>query len=76
MRGQISAPPRLGIKLNEEFIKGMGKQDDKFLIILDIDRILTTEEMDVMQQTGPGSVEYESSSAHAEPESIEAIAAM
>jgi purine-binding chemotaxis protein CheW len=52
--GQISPPPKLGIKINNEFIKGMGKQEEKFLIILDIDKVLTADELDVVQRTGEG----------------------
>lgn len=48
---QISPPPKLGTKLNTEFIKGMGKQDDKFLIILNIDRVLSSDEMAVVRDT-------------------------
>lgn len=36
---QIVAPPRIGTKLNTEFIRGMGKLHDGFVIILDIDRV-------------------------------------
>lgn len=40
----IEAVPRMGTNLNTEFIKGMGRQaEDKFLIILDIDRVLASE---------------------------------
>jgi purine-binding chemotaxis protein CheW len=49
--GQISPPPKLGVKIDNEFIRGMGKQDDKFLMILDIDRVLTASELDVVQKT-------------------------
>ena len=50
---QISPPPKIGIKLNTEFIRGMGKQDEeKFLIILDIDRVLSSNELALMQTTG------------------------
>ena len=42
---QIEPPPRLGSKLNTEFIKGMGNLDDQFIIILDIDRVFTVEEL-------------------------------
>ena len=48
---QISPPPKLGIKIDSEFIRGMGKRDDKFLIILDIDKVLTANELDVVQRT-------------------------
>ncbi len=43
--GQIAPPPKLGTKLKTEFIKGMGKQGERFLIILDIDKILSDEEI-------------------------------
>jgi purine-binding chemotaxis protein CheW len=50
---QISPPPRLGTRLNTDFMRGMGKQqDDKFLIILDIDRVLSADELAVVQATG------------------------
>ncbi len=41
----ISAPPRIGTKLRTEFIRGMGKRDDKFIIILDIDKVFSTDEL-------------------------------
>ncbi len=49
----ISPPPKLGIKVNNAFIRGMGKQEDKFLIILDIDKVLTNEELDLVQKANP-----------------------
>ena len=39
----IAPPPRMGINISTDFIMGMAKEDDKFLIILDIDKVLTTE---------------------------------
>lgn len=41
---RIEPPPKIGIKLNTEFVLGMGKRDTGFVIILNIDRILTDEE--------------------------------
>jgi purine-binding chemotaxis protein CheW len=42
--GQIQPPPRLGTRLDVDFIKGMGHRgDDTFLVILDIDRVLSDE---------------------------------
>ncbi len=41
---QIEPPPRIGMKLNIDFISGMGKLDDEFVIILDTDRIFSFEE--------------------------------
>jgi len=42
---QIEPAPKIGIKLNMEYIKGMGKRDDKFIIILDINKVFTVEEL-------------------------------
>lgn len=44
-RSQIEPPPRLGTKLNTEFIKGMGKRDENFIIILDIDKVLSNQDI-------------------------------
>jgi purine-binding chemotaxis protein CheW len=40
----IESVPKMGTNLNTEFIKGMGRQtEEKFLIILDIDKVLASE---------------------------------
>jgi purine-binding chemotaxis protein CheW len=43
--GQIEPAPKIGTRLNTDFIKGMGRQDDEFLIILDIDKVFSAEEI-------------------------------
>jgi len=48
---EISPPPKIGTKINTEFIQGMGKQDDRFLIILDIDKVLSGEELVTLKST-------------------------
>ena len=45
---QIEPPPRLGTRLKTEFIRGMGKINEQFLIILDIDRVFTADELAVI----------------------------
>jgi purine-binding chemotaxis protein CheW len=42
---QIEPPPRLGTKLNTEFIRGMGKLAEQFIIILDIDKVFACGEL-------------------------------
>ncbi|HCM27971.1 MAG TPA: chemotaxis protein CheW [Treponema sp.] len=42
---QIEPPPRFGTRLATEFILGMGKRDDKFIILLDIDKIFSSDEV-------------------------------
>jgi len=56
---QIEPPPRIGTKLNTEFIRGMGKHDDQFLIILDINRVFSEDEISLLQ-TGGSSPQTES----------------
>jgi purine-binding chemotaxis protein CheW len=46
----IENAPRFGTRLAAEFIKGVGKKDDSFIIILDIDRIFNAEEMTVLSR--------------------------
>jgi purine-binding chemotaxis protein CheW len=48
--GSIAPPPRIGTKLNTEFIKGMGRQNDRFIIILDIDKVFSVEELTAVKQ--------------------------
>jgi len=45
---QIEAAPEIGNQLKTEFIAGIGKRDDRFIIILKIDEILTAEELSVV----------------------------
>ncbi|KAF0217436.1 MAG: purine-binding chemotaxis protein [Geobacteraceae bacterium] len=49
---QIEPPPRIGTKLNTEFIRGMGKRDDQFIIILDIDKVFSSADLAIAQETG------------------------
>jgi len=46
---QIQPAPKIGTKLNTEFIKGMGKLDDVFIILLDIDRVFSADELASVQ---------------------------
>lgn len=43
---QIEPAPRIGTRLNTEFIKGMGKQNENFIIILDIDKIFSDADLE------------------------------
>jgi purine-binding chemotaxis protein CheW len=46
----IAPAPRIGTKLNAEFIRGMGKWGERFIIILDIDKVFS---FDDLLQVGP-----------------------
>jgi purine-binding chemotaxis protein CheW len=56
---QIEPPPKLGARLNTEFIKGMGKKNDDFIILLDIDRIFSTEEISLVRESEEAPLESE-----------------
>ena len=51
----IEPAPKIGTMLRTEFIKGMGKQNDRFTIILDIDRIFSAEELSQVQAASPAA---------------------
>jgi len=42
---QVEPPPRIGTTLKTEFILGMGKREEHFVIILDIDKAFSLEEI-------------------------------
>ncbi|MBI5562694.1 MAG: chemotaxis protein CheW [Deltaproteobacteria bacterium] len=58
---QIEPAPRIGTRLKTEFIKGMGRRDEHFIIILDIDRIFSSDELalvtDVKEATAADAAE-------------------
>ena len=45
---QIEPSPSLGAKIRTDFIKGMGKIEDNFIIILDVVQVLSAEEIALM----------------------------
>jgi len=52
---QIEPAPRIGTRLNTKFIKGMGKRDNHFIIILDIDKIFSSDELAMARDVGEES---------------------
>lgn len=47
---QVEPPPRIGTKLNTEFLKGMGKRQDQFIMLLDIDKLFSSGDLESMQK--------------------------
>ncbi len=60
-KGQIEDPPRIGSRWKTEFIRGIGKHNDEFIIILDIDRIFSTDELAAVETTSNEAVVEEDS---------------
>lgn len=47
----IEPPPRIGTRLSTEFIRGMGKREEEFIIILDIDKVFSAENLGAVRST-------------------------
>jgi purine-binding chemotaxis protein CheW len=46
---QIQPPPSIGSKYQSQFIYGMAKVDEKFIMLLDMDKVFSAEEISDMQ---------------------------
>jgi purine-binding chemotaxis protein CheW len=42
---QVAPPPRMGTRIETDCIRGIGRREEQFLVILDIDRVLTAGEV-------------------------------
>lgn len=43
--GSVEPPPPFGTNIKADFVKGMGKVGDRLLIVLDMDKVLSSEEL-------------------------------
>lgn len=51
-RDDIEPPPEFGARIRNDFIKGMGKIEGKFVIVLDMNRVLSVDEVAVVARLG------------------------
>ena len=51
---EIEPAPSFGAKIRADFIRGMGKVDGKFVIILNVDHVLSLDEMSSLAGIGAG----------------------
>ncbi|TWX72764.1 chemotaxis protein CheW [Colwellia sp. C1TZA3] len=49
--GQISPPPRIGNRIDTHFISGMGKRDEEFIVILDLPRVFSKNQLEDVLDT-------------------------
>ncbi len=49
--GDIEETPAFGAKLNTDYILGMAKMEGGVKILLDIDRVLSGEEIELLEKT-------------------------
>ena len=54
---EIEPPPSFGAKIRADFIAGMGKVSGKFVIILEIQRVLSVDEMAMLANVSQSSPE-------------------
>jgi len=47
----INPPPRIAMRWRTDFILGMGKRDEEFIIILDVNAIFSSEELIAVSET-------------------------
>ena len=59
---QIQPAPRMGTQIRTDFIKGMGRREAQFIMILDIDRVFSAEELSAVRgsETGKSLAEVHS----------------
>ena len=50
MPGQIETTPRLGSRIDTRFIQGIAKQNDDFVILLDIQAIFSMDELSLLAE--------------------------
>lgn len=48
---QIKPAPEFGVTLSSDFLSGLGSLDDRMLVLVDIDKLLTSEEMALVDST-------------------------
>ena len=46
----IETPPKLGIHIKTEYLKGMGKRGDEFVMILDLDKVISLSDFGAVAQ--------------------------
>jgi len=51
----IEPPPEMVAEINGVYLTGLGRLDDRLIIILDLSRVLTTEEVEDLERTGEES---------------------
>lgn len=54
---QVAPPPRIGKQIDSSAIRAMGKREDRFVMILDLDRVFTSQELKASADGCQGQVE-------------------
>lgn len=65
---RIDPPPRMGAAVRADFIRGIGKHGDRFLLVLDVDKVFSSEEIQDLSQLANDGVPASPEPAPAAPE--------
>jgi purine-binding chemotaxis protein CheW len=49
---EIEPAPAFGAKIRADFIEGMGKVDGRFVIILNVNKVLSVDELEILSRVG------------------------
>lgn len=53
--GEIHPPPSgLSVRVQAEFVRGLGQWNERLVVALDLDAILTHDEVGILRSAGPG----------------------
>jgi purine-binding chemotaxis protein CheW len=63
----IDPPPKIGSRWQTEFVKAIGKRDDHFLMILDIDRVFSVNELAALDAAAEGEAAVDEHTVIGEP---------
>jgi len=55
--GSINPPPRIAMRRRTDFIQGMGKRGDDFIIILDVNAVFSSEELAAVSEASSPAME-------------------
>ena len=51
--GNINPPPKIAMRWRTEFIQGLGKRGDDFIIILDFNSVFSSDELSLVRELAP-----------------------
>jgi purine-binding chemotaxis protein CheW len=51
-QSEIEGPPKMGLSVDTGFIQGMTRRGDDFVLILEVDRIFSAEELKAVSRGG------------------------
>jgi purine-binding chemotaxis protein CheW len=51
--GNINPPPKIAMRWRTEFIQGMGKRGEEFIIILDFNSVFSSDELTLVRELAP-----------------------